>query len=202
MLSLRSLAFLACIAAGIASAQETTAGTHDCGEINVFYTGLPSYHPLVVKQGWDPVEVDLGIIGDTRAMIEAGYNVKLVVAGPEQDIGMIRNALNGTRWDVTGVGYGVRPATIPEIVTRFEDLLQLFKEETPEARTVFNIGPTSLLWSVQRRFPLKSTCAARPGKYLVCLTKKHQGHEVFFDGYKGMSVKPKGDFEESSKDEL
>jgi hypothetical protein len=53
-------------------------------------------------------------------------------------------------------------------MAEFPDTLTLFRDKTPKkAPVVFNRGPDSLLWSVQRRFPLSSDCAGKPGKLIV-----------------------------------
>lgn len=76
----------------------------------------------------------------------------------------------------------MRASTIAEVITLFEGMLQvhgetnigytdelfLFRQKTPNVPTVFNRGPDSLLWSVQRRFPLSSDCKGKPGKLIVC----------------------------------
>ncbi|GJC90377.1 hypothetical protein ColLi_13215 [Colletotrichum liriopes] len=43
--------------------------------INVFYTGLPPYHPLALAEGWDPELVDKGVRNDAIELVQAGYNV-------------------------------------------------------------------------------------------------------------------------------
>ncbi|KAK7757456.1 hypothetical protein SLS62_000471 [Diatrype stigma] len=160
MFSLRSIFFIglmSLLSAALCAEQKEAPG---CGEVNVFYT-------LVIEQGYPPEEADAAIRNSTIEMINAGYNVRVVLAGPEQNIEATRSLMADVKWDVTGVGYGMRGSNISEIITRFEDNLQLFREETDlSAPMVFNYNPWSFLWSVQRRVPLSSDCAGSPGKDL------------------------------------
>lgn len=82
MLTVTNLvSLMAAIATPTANLNPTATPTPDveplgeCGEVNVFYTGFPAYHPLVEAQGWDPVRVDVGLRNDTQNLINAGYNV-------------------------------------------------------------------------------------------------------------------------------
>ncbi|CAH0051809.1 unnamed protein product [Clonostachys solani] len=150
-----------------------------CGDINVLYTGFPAYHPYVVEQGWDPVAVDAGLRQDAQNLIDAGYNTRIVLMGPDQDISQLEARFQDVEFHVTGIGFGMRPATIPEIITRFEgarhdddaDLLAadnnfLFRKTVPDTPTVYNYDPNTLLWSVARRFPIEEDCTNKPGKNL------------------------------------
>ncbi|KAI9150884.1 hypothetical protein HJFPF1_10661 [Paramyrothecium foliicola] len=143
-----------------------------CGEVNVFYTGLPPYHKDVIAQGYDPAAVAAAIKNSTIEMIEAGYNVRIVLAGPEQDMSLTANRMKGRRWPLTGIGYGLRAAKSEELITQFEDQLILFRKQGPNSITVFNYDPSSFLWSLQRRLPLASDCVGSPGKdlgtYIFC----------------------------------
>lgn len=40
--------------------------------------------------------------------------------GPEEPITVLENELRGISWDGTGVGYGVRGSSMPELTVRFE----------------------------------------------------------------------------------
>ncbi|KAI0592887.1 hypothetical protein F4775DRAFT_580291 [Biscogniauxia sp. FL1348] len=154
------------VASGFASAARTLPLTRGCGEVNVIYTGLPGTHRLVDAQGWDKVYVDRQIKKAHKEMIDAGYNVKSVHLGPEQDIRILAMEMNDTQWDITGIGFGLRGSIIGEIIARFEDIIMLYRNKAPDAPTVFNYNPESFLWSIQRRAPLSSDCAASPGKNL------------------------------------
>jgi hypothetical protein len=100
--------------------------------------------------------------------------------------------MNGVKWHGTGVGYGLRGAAIPELTVQLEgkytkmnslvvvrsssrcliDVLQLYRDRAPDAPFMFNYNPNSFLWSAQRRVPLRSDCAGRPGKLLVRIFMK------------------------------
>ena len=120
----------------------------------------------------------------------------VLLAGPEYDIDEFASNIDkDIRWDVTGVGYGMRGTKIPEVLTRFEgkpssvsielykcytdflfscqDNLMVFRKETPKAQPVFNINADSFLWSVQRRFPLARNCTGSPGTLYVRLLLQH-----------------------------
>ncbi|KXH44891.1 hypothetical protein CNYM01_09688 [Colletotrichum nymphaeae SA-01] len=142
-----------------------------CGEVNVFYTGLPAYHPYVIAQHYGPVDVDKELRNDTAALVKAGFNVYVLFQGPDQPITNIADRMNGTHWGVTGVGFGQRGATILDVVTRFEGIyfynLHQFRENAPLTPTVFNWGPTTLAASVIRHVPLKEDCLNKPGKLIA-----------------------------------
>ncbi|CAG9984920.1 unnamed protein product [Clonostachys byssicola] len=85
-----------------------------CGDINVLYTyRFSSITPYVVEQGWDPVAVD------------AGYNTRILM-GPDEDVSQLEARFQDVESHMTGIGFGMRPATIPEISTRFKDNNFLF----------------------------------------------------------------------------
>ncbi|KAF5012643.1 hypothetical protein FDECE_1274 [Fusarium decemcellulare] len=143
-----------------------------CGKVNVFYTGLPAYHPVSRASGIDPAELDAGLRNGTEAMIKAGYNVRMVLAGPEQDISRLKSRMDGIDWQVTGIGYGVRASKTHEMIIRFEDLIKLFNT-IPNAPIVFNYGAEDLVWSVQHRLPILGNCTEHSGELL--------GYEEFCD---------------------
>ncbi|KAH8121180.1 hypothetical protein ACSS6W_009926 [Trichoderma asperelloides] len=148
----------------------TAPTIRQCGEVNVFYTGFPGYHPLVLAQGWDPVRVEIGIRNETANLVKAGYNVHAVWAGVEVPISEIEDRMDqsGVNWDVTAVGFGIRGATLEPIVERFEDLIELYARKTPHARIVFNHSPESFIWSVAHRIALAEDCGAagKPGRLI------------------------------------
>ena len=116
----------------------------ECGKVDIFYTGLPPYHPLVIEQGWDPARVEAGLRKDADSLVKAGYNVHstyfshllrqrladrcpflsgiVVWAGPEVCIDTMekRMASAGVEYDLVGIGFGIRGTTIEALVERFE----------------------------------------------------------------------------------
>jgi hypothetical protein len=87
--------------------------------------------------------------------------------GPEVPTSTLEQKMRGTRWDGTGVGYGVRGARLPELTVRLEDVISLYREKTPNAPILFNYSPNSALWAIERRFPLAENCTGKPGRDLV-----------------------------------
>ncbi|KAK3368792.1 hypothetical protein B0H63DRAFT_529161 [Podospora didyma] len=146
-----------------------------CGSVNLLFTGLPAYHPLVTQQGFDPALIDAAVRADSASLLKAGYNVRVVLMGPEQNISVLANRIPGTNWNGVGVGNGVRSAGLPELIVRFEDILQLYHERVPRAPVLFNYisNSTLFLWAAQRHFPLANNCTNSPGKDL--------GFEVYCD---------------------
>ena len=78
----------------------------------------------------------------------------------------------GVDFDLVGIGWGMRGATIEIIVKRFEDLIDMYKRNVPQQAIVFNSNPESTLWSVTHRLPMREDCAAvgKLGKLLVSAT--------------------------------
>ncbi|KAF3008046.1 hypothetical protein E8E14_005487 [Neopestalotiopsis sp. 37M] len=128
-----------------------------CGEVNVFYTGLTAYHPLVLSRGFDPVATDIALRNDTANLVKAGFNVY------DQPASNLGDRMKGRVWDVTGVGWGIRNSTMIELVDLFENNLLEYREEAPLTPTVFNWSPTSLAQSVIRHVPLIEDCTDKPG---------------------------------------
>ncbi|KAF5579604.1 hypothetical protein FPCIR_11019 [Fusarium pseudocircinatum] len=91
-----------------------------CGEVNVFYTGLPGRHMYVTQQGYDAALVEAQIFNHTRQLREAGYNVRAVWRGPEIPGAEMSRHMDDVHWNVAGIGFGVRGSQIPEVITLFE----------------------------------------------------------------------------------
>ncbi|KAI8176781.1 hypothetical protein K4K51_006147 [Colletotrichum sp. SAR 10_75] len=142
----------------------------ECGKVNVFYTEFPPYHPMVPAQGWDPIRVDIGLRNDIQNMINAGYNVHFFWAGTETPVSVVGERLKqkGVDFDLVGIGWGVRGATIEPVVDRFENLIDMYKKSVPEVPIIFNYSPDSIVWSAAHRLPMREDCAAvgKPGKLL------------------------------------
>ncbi|VUC27725.1 unnamed protein product [Clonostachys rosea] len=168
MVCIKSILTLGLVAGSSAVALPKNDTLPGCGEVNVFYTGLPPYHKYVLEQGYPGDEAAGAIKNSTRELINAGYNVKMFLAGPDQPMSVTEDRMKGRHWHVTGVGYGVRGSTNGEVITKFEDNLMLFRRQGPNSPTVFNYNPWTFLWSVQRRAPLSSDCAGQPGTDYVC----------------------------------
>jgi hypothetical protein len=110
-----------------------------------------------------------------------------VWAGTEVPIKTLEQRMDedNVNWDMTATGFGMRGATLPVIVERFEggcigesdstkltmrlDLVEMYNRKAPKARKVFNHNPESMLWSVVHRMPMTEDCEAvgKPGKLLV-----------------------------------
>ncbi|KIX09399.1 uncharacterized protein Z518_00478 [Rhinocladiella mackenziei CBS 650.93] len=144
-----------------------------CGEVDIIFTGLPPYHPLVIEQGFDPAVVDAALRGDAANILNAGYNLRVVLMGPEQPVSVLASQVQGIHWDGTGVGYGVRGSRLENLTVRLEDIIQLYREKVPRAPTMFDHSPDSALWAIERRFPLSEDCTDAPGTDL--------GFEIFCD---------------------
>ncbi|WZH45279.1 uncharacterized protein QYS62_006322 [Fusarium acuminatum] len=138
-----------------------------CGEVNVFYTGLPGRHNYVTQQGYDPVLTEAQIFNHTRELREAGYNVRAVWRGPEIPGSELSEHMKDIHWHAAGIGFGVRGSSISDVITLFEETIDIYRKEAPDAKFVFNYNPLTFLWSVKRYFPLSSDCKDQPGKDLV-----------------------------------
>ncbi|RDI77212.1 hypothetical protein Vi05172_g12772 [Venturia inaequalis] len=165
MVQLLSILSMGLISSATAIALPSAAGDLSaCGNTNIIFTGLPPYHPLVISQGFDPKMVDQNLKADAKAIVAAGYNLKTVFMGPDQDISVFSKFLDGTQWQGAGVGFGIRGSRVPELTVRLEDILKVYKEKAEKAEVVFNYSPNSTLWALQRRLPLPKECG--PGKEL------------------------------------
>lgn len=120
---------------------------------------------MVKAQGWDQKMVDENLKADAKAIVAAGYNLKTVLMGPDQNISVFSKFLDGTEWQGAGIGYGIRGTKIPDLTVRLEDILKVFRDKAGKAEVMFNYSPNSTLWALRRRLPLPKECG--PGKDLV-----------------------------------
>ncbi|PTD10733.1 hypothetical protein FCULG_00007723 [Fusarium culmorum] len=141
-----------------------------CGEVNVFYTGLPGRHQYVTSQGYDAKLVEEQIFNHTRELREAGYNVRAVWRGPEMPPNEFVDQMKDVHWHAAGIGFGVRGSQILDVIGLFEETIDIFRKEAPDAKYVFNYNPLTFLWSVKRYFPLSIDCKDQPGKDLGYVT--------------------------------
>ncbi|KAK1712254.1 uncharacterized protein BDZ83DRAFT_723678 [Colletotrichum acutatum] len=134
-----------------------------CGKRNFVFTGLPWNHPAVAASGFTPKQVEAGIRTDMAAIIKAGYNIKAVLLGPEDGLDFLSEELQGIDWTGTGVGFGVRGSPTPVITRRLMDAVQLYRDEVPRARILFNYSPVTSLWAIQQYYPLSPECSNTNG---------------------------------------
>jgi hypothetical protein len=104
----------------------------------------------------------------------------VVHMGPEVDMSVMEEAMQGQTWHGTGVGYGMRGSQRPDVTIRFEgksrftrvdashlttclEVLELFRSEAPDAPTMFNYNGDTFTWALQRRMPLAGDCTDSPG---------------------------------------
>ncbi|KZL78790.1 hypothetical protein CT0861_03726 [Colletotrichum tofieldiae] len=143
--------------------------SQSCGKFNFVFTGLPWNHPAVKASGFTPQQVEAGIRSDMKAIVEAGYNIKAVLVGPENSLDDVASELKGVDWTGTGVGFGVRGNPSPVITRRLMDIIQLYRDQAPRAPILFNYSPNSSVWAIQQYFPSPTSlgCPNKPGKDLV-----------------------------------
>ncbi len=144
-----------------------------CGEVDVIFTGLPPFHPLVTAQGFNGSAVNAGLRQDAKDIIAAGYNLRVVLMGPEVPMSTFENQVKdgGYKWGVTGVGYGVRGSHLENITERFTDIVGYYRKAAPLAPMAFDYSFVTADWAIQRIMPLSENCTAanKPGKDLVSI---------------------------------
>ncbi|KAF4952973.1 hypothetical protein FSARC_12512 [Fusarium sarcochroum] len=118
------------------------------GEVNVFYT----YAQI------SDLTVNLADL------------VPSVWRGPETDSSELRDNMKDVHWHAAGIGFGVRGSNIPDVISLFEETINIYRKEAPDAKFFFNYNPLTFLWSVKRYFPLSSDCKDEPGKDLGYIT--------------------------------
>nr|KAK5442249.1 hypothetical protein LTR18_006102 [Exophiala xenobiotica] len=118
MVILKSLLSLG-LAASLTMAAPSWPPKPGCGDLDIIFTGLPPYHPLVTAQGFDSAAVDAALRGDAADIVKAGYNLRVVLMGPEQPLSVLSGQMDGINWDGTGVGYGVRGSRLVNLTLRF-----------------------------------------------------------------------------------
>ncbi|RKL21106.1 hypothetical protein BFJ68_g2377 [Fusarium oxysporum] len=112
--------------------------------------GLPGRHTYVTQQGYDAALVEAQIFNHTRQLREAGYNVRAVWRGPEIPGTEMSKHMKDVHWNVAGIGFGVRGSQISDVITLFEETLDIYREEAPDAKYVFNYNPLTFLWDTSR----------------------------------------------------
>ncbi|KAI0154913.1 hypothetical protein GGR57DRAFT_100004 [Xylariaceae sp. FL1272] len=138
-----------------------------CGELDLFFTGIPAYHPLVTALGEDPDKINRTVHLDAQNLINAGYNIRVVLAGPEVPISVFQDEMRrdrtGKSWNATGIGFGLRGYQRQDTTVEFTDLITLFRSEAPEAPILFDYNTTTFLWATQQYLPLSSDCVGAAG---------------------------------------
>ena len=165
--SLFSLALLTTAIAAPHPGPPQSSKPTGCGEVDIIFTGLPPYHPLVTSQGFDPAVVDAALRADAARIVASGYNLRVVLVGPEQPVSVLEDQMRGVKWDGTGVGYGVRGSRREDLTIRLEEIIQLYRDEARWAPIMFDHSPDSAFWAVERHFPLSENCTGSPGTDLV-----------------------------------
>ncbi|KAK0751352.1 hypothetical protein B0T18DRAFT_426006 [Schizothecium vesticola] len=169
MLSRGLLPFLTFLPTSLALTHgQETPQKFSCGEINVLFTGLPPYHPLVKAQGADPAQVDAALRADAANIRKQGYNLRVILLGPEKNITTLTSYLgipetaDGTPrpWDGTGVGFGVRGSAMAQLTVWFEEVVTAFRTGAPRAPIMFDFSPGTAGWAVERHFPIEEDCEA------------------------------------------
>ncbi|KAK0723527.1 hypothetical protein B0T26DRAFT_675088 [Lasiosphaeria miniovina] len=156
----------------IGSIAEASSPWTQCGKVDILFTGLPAYHPLVTSQGFDPAVVDAALREDVAnipflANNPGGNITAVVLMGPEQNMSVLAEQAQGVSWAGTGVGFGVRGGHTPELTVRLENIIELYRERVPRAQLLFDYSPSTGLWAIERHFPLASNCTGSPGKDLA-----------------------------------
>lgn len=85
------------------------------------------------------------------AIKEAGYELELVFAAPEDGIGGFVEKLKEGKWDGVLIGYGVRAN--PDLTTWFETIVNAVVEYSPKTKFAFNVSPDTSLDALTRVFP-------------------------------------------------
>lgn len=75
--------------------------------------------------------------------------------------------MKGTNWEVTGVGFGVRGSNRQDVTVEFTEVVNLLKDEEPNAPIIFNRSPNTTLEALYRFAPIEGDCDKTPGKDLV-----------------------------------
>uniref|UniRef100_A0A8H7K7U3 Uncharacterized protein n=1 Tax=Bionectria ochroleuca TaxID=29856 RepID=A0A8H7K7U3_BIOOC len=176
MNSIKNIAFFGLMGGALAIPKPSTSQSHTkinyptnvgCGEVNVFYTGFPAHHQMVIDQGYNVTAVDISLRNEAANLVKAGFNVYVLFQGPDQPVSNIADRMAGTQWGIDAVGWGQRGAGNAEVTYRFEDNLHQYRESAPLTPTVFNWGPDTLSESITRRVSLKEDCTDNPGKLLA-----------------------------------
>ncbi|KAF2870513.1 hypothetical protein BDV95DRAFT_595257 [Massariosphaeria phaeospora] len=132
--------------------------------------GLPPNHPTVIESGWDPAMVNTSLHADWQNIIDAGYNVRVFLLGPEEmnkpdTIARLGTELLKQDWAVAEVGFGVRGSNRTDLTIELEQLVALFEDKTSDDTVIaFSHSPSSGLETMLRHAALADDCP--PGKDL------------------------------------
>ena len=99
------------------------------------------------------VAVALKNYADAQAVINAGYNLKVALAGPEVGVEVLEAEMQGKAWGGAGIGFGVRSAQDPDMTLLFIDTIDAMRKLPVEGPIVFNYNAKTFLWALQQRIP-------------------------------------------------
>jgi hypothetical protein len=111
------------------------------------------WHPSVVDYakwpGLTAEKLEAGLQADKQALIDLGYKAEIAfVHSGDSATAQVEAALKKTAYDVVLIGAGVRRDDDHLLV--FEALVNVVHRHAPQARIVFNTGPTDSVAAVRR----------------------------------------------------
>jgi len=108
--------------------------------------------PRRVPGPWDPEPVERAIRAGLETLAGEGFHIEACLVGLDgsDDIQTrVSVALQSRQWDCVVVGGGIRKEE--NLLSLFEDVVNLARRHAPEAEIAFNGSPETIAESVKRR---------------------------------------------------
>lgn len=106
--------------------------------------------PPLAGTGMTAEKIRGGLEGDGAKLNGLGYQADILwVDDGETADRVVRERLEGTRYDAVMIGAGIR--TMPPYALLFETLVNAVHETAPQARFAFNTNPADTAEAVQRQ---------------------------------------------------
>ncbi|KAL9093895.1 MAG: hypothetical protein Q9165_003818 [Trypethelium subeluteriae] len=109
-------------------------------------------HANTTTRGQDMSAASAAVDASSKAVIEAGYNLKRLDVTPENGTELLQQALGEREWDTVMVGGGMR--LNPALTELFEELLNMVHYTLPGKPICFSSGPDKILEAIQRACPM------------------------------------------------
>ncbi|CAG8975289.1 hypothetical protein HYALB_00008073 [Hymenoscyphus albidus] len=142
-------------------------GDTECGKVNIVLLGLPPSHKLAEGiPGLDASAIDKGLRDDAAAIMNAGYNLRVILISPADSRSDFQAAFrDGTFYQGIIIRYELRQGRDSWISDNLGDMIDFARVTAPVAPIMWDNGPGTALRTLRRSI-FVDECPDQPGKDL------------------------------------